>query len=160
MMARAGGQSLRKARGIALLAVAALLLHMLLPFYAYYPSPIGQGRPDSLSQNQPPAAPLFGGKVLICTADGFKLIDLSALQDRAEQPTSGRDPAKPHQPYQCPLCYVAAHGLATPPVTMAALSLPSLFEASLVTVHADHSPLAGEARWYRLRTRSPPAAIG
>jgi hypothetical protein len=47
---------LLKVRGITLLAVAALLLHMLLPFYAYYPSPIGQGRPDSLSQNQPPAA--------------------------------------------------------------------------------------------------------
>jgi hypothetical protein len=136
------------------LAVAALLLHMLLPFYAYYPSHQGKASPD-LSV----AAPLFGGKVLICTADGFKLIDLSALQDRAEQPTSGRDPAKPHQPYQCPLCYVAAHGLAAPPAAVA-LSLPSLFEASLVTAHADYSPLAGEARWYRLRTRSPPAAIG
>ena len=158
-MARAGGKTLRKARGIALLAVAALLLHMLLPFYAYYPSPIGQGRPDSLSQNQPPTA-LFGNRVLICTADGVKLIDLSALQDRAEQPASGRDPAKPHQPYQCPLCYVAAHGLATPPAAAVALSLPSLFEAHLITVHADYSPLAGEARWYRLRTRSPPAAIG
>jgi len=155
MMARAGGQSLRKARGIALLAVAALLLHMLLPFYAYYPSHQGKASP-----NLSVAAPLFGGKVLICTADGFKLIDLSALQDRAEQPTSGRDPAKPHQPYQCPLCYVAAHGLATPPVTMAALSLPSLFEASLVTAFTSHDSLAGEARWYRLRTRSPPAAIG
>ena len=142
------------------MAVAALLLHMLLPFYAYYPSPIGQGRPDSLSQNQPPAAALFGNRVLICTADGFKLINLTDELSKAEQPASGRDPAKPHQPYQCPLCYVAAHGLATPPVTMAALSLPSLFEASLVTALIDHDSLAGEARWYRLRTRSPPTAIG
>jgi hypothetical protein len=158
-MAKAGDKTLLKVRGIALLAVAALLLHMLLPFYAYYPSPIGQGRPNSLSQNQPPAAALFGNRVLICTADGFKLINLTEGTGEAEQ-SSGRDPSKPHKPYQCPLCYVAAHGLATPPVTIAALSLPSLFDTPIVTALISHDSLAGEARWYRLRTRSPPTAIG
>ncbi len=86
----------RKHRGILLVTAAALLFQLLLPFFAVYRLP-GSSGPRGL-------ASLFGDKVIICTADGFRLASWDEL-------AKGKNHPKPHEQYQCALCYVAAHGL-------------------------------------------------
>ncbi len=73
----------------------AFVASVLLPFFAVYNT--GQ-----LSAANAKTA-LFAGRLLICTADGFRWIKLS---DVGKQ--------QPHTPlahYQCALCFFAAHGL-------------------------------------------------
>lgn len=81
-------------QSIARIAVLALLLNAFLPFVATYDAE----RVSAQSQE----SSFFGGKVLLCTAEGFKWVKVADLQ-------SGKTP-RSH--YQCPLCYLAAHGLA------------------------------------------------
>ncbi len=72
----------------------------MLPFYAIYDIPQALAS-EQLDANQ--NASLFGEKILICTAEGFKLVSLADLQSGKEQPQK-------HPQYKCALCYVAAHG--------------------------------------------------
>jgi len=65
----------------------------LLPFFATY----NTVAPSKL-------ASLLGEKILICTGDGFALVNRADLQ-------SGKAPIKPHKDFVCPLCYVAANGV-------------------------------------------------
>lgn len=44
---------------------------------------------------------LFGGKILICTGNGFKWINIEDLAQEKEH--------IPSDHYKCPLCYIAAH---------------------------------------------------
>lgn len=79
---------------IARIALLALLLNAFIPFFATYHA--GNVSPETQE------ASLFGDKVLLCTAEGFKWVKIADMQN-------GKTP-RSH--YQCPLCYLAAHGLA------------------------------------------------
>ncbi len=86
--------------GLALaLAVA---FNTLAPFFAFY-NPSGNhaftSSPVAASMK---LASVFGEKILICTGDGFALVNIKDLQ-------AGKVPIKPHKSYFCPLCYVAAN---------------------------------------------------
>lgn len=72
------------------LVMLALMLATLLPFYAYY----GNTLPTDTSNN------LFGEKILICTAEGFKWIGVNELEENA--------PEIDHSKFECPLCVVAS----------------------------------------------------
>jgi hypothetical protein len=77
-------------KSAALLVLFALLLNALFPFFTDYHA------------NQANASSPFGGKLLICSEEGVKWINLNKK--------SSDHPAKqPH--YECALCYLAAHGL-------------------------------------------------
>ena len=69
----------------------AIAFATLLPFFATY------------SHSAIPS-PLFGDKILICTGDGFALVNRSDL-------LAGKAPVKPHPDYACALCYLAASPL-------------------------------------------------
>lgn len=78
--------------GVAL--AIALLFNTLLPFFATY----------SIATPPSGLASVFGEKVLICTGQGFKLVNWKDLQ-------AGKTPVGPHKPYSCPLCYIANSAL-------------------------------------------------
>lgn len=78
--------------GLAL--VAALMLNALLPFFAVHRLPANAAHLSSA----------FGEKILICTGEGFKWVNLADLQ-------SGKEKPKPHANDKCPLCFAAAHGM-------------------------------------------------
>ncbi|TAF75273.1 MAG: hypothetical protein EAZ52_06920 [Alphaproteobacteria bacterium] len=126
-----------KNRAFIIVAAVALLVHTLLPFYASYHVPTQQ------------ISSLFGDKVLLCTADGFKIFSWDDLRNGKEQP-------KPNTHYKCPLCYVAAHDHAITPnysnfVAVASLITHYAFLFCLENIAPSH-----EALWRKLRTRSPP----
>ena len=81
-------------RFLGLVLAIALLFNTLLPFFATY------------SMTAPPSGPasVFGEKVLICTGQGFKLVNWKDLQ-------AGKTPVGPHKSYVCPLCYIANSAL-------------------------------------------------
>lgn len=81
-------------RFFGLILAIALLFTTLLPFFATY------------SITTPPSglASVFGEKVLICTGQGFKLVNWKDL-------LAGKTPVGPHKPYSCPLCYIASSAL-------------------------------------------------
>jgi hypothetical protein len=82
-------------RYYSLLTAIAFLINVMLPFYAVYNIPQASAKE---------ASSLFGDKILICTADGFKWFSWQDLQSGKEQP-------KPHSQFKCPVCYVAVHGV-------------------------------------------------
>lgn len=81
-------------RSIASLTLAAFVFSGLIPFFAIYHVPDAEQVREMSS--------LFGEKVLICTADGFRLMSWKDLQSDRPQP-------KQHPDYQCAMCYVSTH---------------------------------------------------
>lgn len=90
----------KRIRYISAITLFMFFINVMLPFYAVYDIPKALAS-EQLDANQ--NASLFGEKILICTAEGFKLVSLADLQSGKEQP-------KKHPQYKCALCYVAAHG--------------------------------------------------
>ncbi|MHC8441790.1 MAG: hypothetical protein ACYYK0_06360 [Candidatus Eutrophobiaceae bacterium] len=92
----------KNSRHIAFLAMFAFLMNVMLPFFALY------GVPQAMAaQSESPLdgmAALFGGKMLICTSDGYVWVDLADFQNGKELP-------QPHPKYECALCYVSANSL-------------------------------------------------
>lgn len=125
------------------MAAAALLLHMVLPFFATYQVPAQVAAKNMAS--------IFGEKLLLCTSEGFRLV-------KWEDIVSGKEKPKTHTQYQCPLCYVAAHGqwIASPAMPAIATALPvpllDFFSVHDEAVFAEHD-------WRKLRTRSPPTSF-
>ncbi len=89
-------------RYISAITLFTFFINVMLPFYAIYdiPQALASAEVDA-GANQD--ASFFGEKILICTADGFKLVSLADLQ-------SGKEKPQKHPQYQCALCYVAVHG--------------------------------------------------
>jgi hypothetical protein len=136
---------LMRHKAIASIVAVAFLLHALMPFFAVYQLP------DTRHTSAKEMASLFGDKVLVCTEDGFKLV-------RWEDVLSGKEHPKPHTQYQCPLCYVAAHGQAVPPNAAFFMHVPSPTAHEVSVPH--HATMhVREWRWRRFLTRSPPASL-
>lgn len=76
-------------RRLAFFLVLALLVQALLPFAATY---------HVAERN----TSIFGDKVLLCTAEGFRWVSWEELQQQETAPES-------HGQYQCGACYLAAH---------------------------------------------------
>lgn len=119
--------------------VAALLLHLLLPFFAAYQIPAA-----AQAQMTSP----FGDKILLCTAEGFRWVKWEDLQ-------SGKEKPQPHKQYRCPLCYTAAQGQGINPVPEGLV----LRDVSLFTnvAHKTEIIFSRQIYWQKLRSRSPPA---
>ncbi|TAE33149.1 MAG: hypothetical protein EAY65_05605 [Alphaproteobacteria bacterium] len=130
-----------KNRAVIFVAAVALLLHTLLPFYASYHVPT--------SSDAQQLSSLFGDKVLLCTADGFKLFNWDDV-------LSGKEHPKPNTYYKCPLCYVAAHDHAITPNYSSFVSVASLNTHYAFLFSLENTPLSSEVLWRKLRTRSPP----
>lgn len=133
-----------KNRVATIVAAVALLLHALLPFYASYQLPTG-GDTKQMSS-------LFGDRVLLCTAEGFKLVSWEDL-------LSGKENPKPHKQYQCPLCYVAAHGQGIKPDHSSFVAVPLPITQHAVPFLLDAETFSSDAHWRKLRTRSPPLSL-
>lgn len=134
---------LRRNRFVPTLTAMALLLQVMLPFFATYQVP-ARANTGSLTS-------LYGEKILICTGNGLRFVNLQDL-------LNGKAKQQPDKKYKCPLCYVAVHGkcVGTAPA-LAALAPP---EAPATTIYpAARTPVARDLAWQRLRTRSPPAAV-
>lgn len=72
----------------------AFILSAILPFFAVYNLPYTNEKTTQLSS-------IFGSKILVCTAEGFKLINIADIEKNKPQP---------HPQFKCPICYVSAHG--------------------------------------------------
>lgn len=89
-----------KMRILSFLTILAFISSAFIPFFAVYDiqSVIAAEKSDNSSY--------AGKKILICTADGFKWVAFDALQNE-----DNNHPSSNKKHYECPLCYVSAHGL-------------------------------------------------
>lgn len=93
---------MQQARTRIFLAVSllAFLLNALLPFYATY----GGLSSANLTAN---SSPLFGEKILLCTATGYKWVSLAEFADWGQSLAADSDSGGQHNgSFECPLCYV------------------------------------------------------
>ena len=89
-----------KFSSLSFLALVALLLNATSPFFVLTSLPqafASQALSQSAAQG---VASQFGGKILICTADGFRWVTWDELQNGEEQP-------EPQSHQHCILCFVA-----------------------------------------------------
>lgn len=108
----------------------AFLLGGLLPFFANYNVPELVQQAQSEEQQ---IASLFGDDILICTADGFKLVSLKDLRE------GGSESPSPHSDYECALCFVAAHGGKYAPANAAhAIAAPVRLVSLRLRTTANH----------------------
>jgi len=132
-------------KAITLLAVIALLLHALLPFYAVYQTP--------KNTDAKAMASIFSDKILLCTAEGFKLVSWKDL------PNSKEEKHEPDAKYRCHICYVQANGLG---IKSHEFTLTrSFFKVAerQPVFEFDVSSTLKEVLWRRFLTRSPPLSL-
>lgn len=98
-----------RAKYYLLVTLLAFVISAILPFFAVYNLPATGEQSAKLSS-------VFGEKILICTAEGFKLVKVADVESGKEKPI-------PHPQFKCPVCYVSAHGIKnTAPVQIAQLN--------------------------------------
>lgn len=127
-----------------LVTLIAFVMNALLPFFAVYDIP----KANAVEPSQQELSSVFGEKILLCTADGFKWVSWDELQ---EQP-----PAQEHAPkYECALCYVAAQGVALQTVTpsISAIRHPLVRHVPYHTADASARSLCLAQH---LKSRAPP----
>ncbi|MGH1542936.1 MAG: hypothetical protein ACRBHB_21140 [Arenicella sp.] len=93
---------LAKVRLLLMFSLLAFVMNALMPFYAVYGVPSGNGVGGQTSS-------LFGEKILLCTSSGFKWVNLSELEVAFGISDSGSEslPDSQHNDYfECPLCYL------------------------------------------------------
>jgi hypothetical protein len=88
-------KSLVALRAIALVTLMAFAMNAMLPFFASVTTTSAQ----AAEQNE--LSSLFGEKILICTATGFKWVTWAELQDQKQQPAQS-------DYYKCPVCFAGA----------------------------------------------------
>lgn len=134
---------------VARMTALAFLLNVLLPFFAVY----NVSRAEA-AEPYPPSAlsAMFGEKLLICTADGFKWVNAADLQNGKETPT-------PHPEFKCAACYVAAHGIKTPPAV--GVAIPQHLAAIHVFIPHFSPPTAIRSTLFLhgRHSRAPPASM-
>lgn len=132
---------------ISIVTAIAFLFNTMLPFLAIYDLSQLQA-----SENSQAISPLLGNKVLICTSEGFKWVELKDLRDSAEEP--GEKP-EPHPQVKCALCYLSINGIkfTAPDAAVAPVYIPNF---KYVTSYAPDIPLAGRLFVRAFRTRAPP----
>lgn len=97
--------------------LVALLFQLTIPFFAFYPAGA-----NAFSQKQQIDS-IFGDKVFICTAEGFRWISSAELMELNNTPSTPHD-----QQIECALCFLHAKTAATKPhaaLNAIALLLPS-----------------------------------
>ena len=72
----------------------ACLLQFTLPFHAVYAAPVDKAQAEE--------AAIFGEKFLLCTADGFKWVSWTEMEEAEHEPVE-------HQDYECALCFAQSH---------------------------------------------------
>lgn len=80
------------------ITLLAFIFNIFLPFFAVHTITQAQA-----ADNPTELSSLFGDKILVCTADGFKWMTWEELQKEGYP----HHPDKP--PYECAFCYIAAH---------------------------------------------------
>ena len=89
-----------KIKYFSILMLVALVINVTLPFFITHDTKqalAAQNADTSLSSP-------FTGKILICTIDGFKWVNLADVQNNDEHP-------EPHSKYECALCYIIANSV-------------------------------------------------
>lgn len=90
---------------LSVLTLIAFLFSEFLPFFATYDL--------SSPHNTEKLSSLFGDKILICTAEGFKWVSTADIE-------KGNIP-KQHKNIKCPVCFIATHKVEN--TTLAALAV-------------------------------------
>lgn len=115
----------------------------MLPFFAVYD--FSQLRASEASQV---ASPFMGTKILICTSEGFKWVELKDLQSHKEE-------QDPHPEMECVLCYLSLNGIkfTAPDAVIAVIYIPSF---KYVTKYAPEVRLRDELYIRSFQSRAPP----
>lgn len=90
-------KSLVALRTVALVTLMAFTMNAMLPFFASFNTASAQ------AAEQTELSSLFGEKILICTATGFKWVTWAELQDEKQQPAQSDF-------YKCPVCFAGTYG--------------------------------------------------
>lgn len=130
-------------KNISRITLLAFLLNAVMPFFAVYDVASHQAFAKEISS-------LFGEKVLLCTADGFKWVKWEDLQ-------SGKEKHNPASHHKCPLCYLAAHGVKNL-ITPSAIALASVESSASRYMVYDHRP-ADFCLQSPLHSRAPPSSL-
>ena len=122
------------------------MAQVFLPFFAYYGD---LSAPDiEAAAARTPA--VFGDKILICGADGFRWVSADELLNGEE------GDAEPHERYTCPMCYITASGLQSfVSDTAEYADTDDLCVKNINFVSAFTSPLS-PSLWTGMRSRAPP----
>lgn len=136
----------RNIKDISIVTAIAFFLSTMLPFLAVYD--LSQVQAEEFSQSTSTSS-LMGTKILICTPEGFKWVEVEDLQKHKEQ-------QDPHSEMKCALCYLSIKGIkfTAPDTAIAAVYIPSF---KYVTRYAPEVPLGGELFMRAFQTRAPPA---
>ncbi len=128
-------------RYLSLFLVVSLLLQAWIPFAANY----DWSRMDVETAK---SASIFGEKILICTAEGFRWVKWSDLQD-------GKVSHEPSKHYKCHQCYIAQHSTGAPMQVVALdVSVPLAVLRWLPSY--THTALSGDILWRHDKSRAPP----
>lgn len=124
-------------------ALLAFLVSLFLPFFAVY---------QSSHSDAEKITSLFGEQVLICTSEGFRLVDRKDLADIEKSPES-------HPRFQCALCYVSAYGQGISPSASPAVLSVTPPDVRAALFYISHEAVSDERYWQQRLTRSPPLHI-
>lgn len=98
----------KKTRVLACITLLAFVMEVLLPFAAIYAQPAFAQAASSPLANQPDATHTSGQRALVCTAQGFKWVQLEDLSSPESSPQASKH-------VSCPLCYAGSHLAKAPP---------------------------------------------
>jgi len=129
-----------------LIATVAFLAQIFLPFFAYY----GDMSAPNIQAKADRTPAVFGDKILICGADGFRWVSAKDLLD------GGDEDAEPHERYACPMCYITAAGLQNfAPCAAGYADADDLCVKNINHTSAFTAPLS-PSLWTGMRSRAPP----
>jgi hypothetical protein len=120
--------------------VAALLLAVMLPFFAVYDT-------STVSDE---SASIFGDKILICTNSGLEWVTLADLADKEHNPETPSH-------VKCPVCFFASYHAGNADMQHSIVveyHAASVAKLAFVDVHRATSTLVSSAH----QTRAPPAS--
>ena len=118
-----------------------LLIGTMIPFFASYNT--------NITETQKELAELFGGKIFICTDDGFKWVDISELENEDN---------KHSEKYECPLCYIQANNPHSNITKETAFLKPSFYYTQ-VTHKYKNLLFVSETTTSNVFSRAPPLSF-
>lgn len=108
---------------ISTLTLVAFLFSAFLPFFANY---------DLSSHPEQKLSALFGDKILICTADGFKWVSTADIE-------KGNIP-KQHKDIKCPVCFIAAHKVENSTLSTLEVAYSDHYQVNVDYIPATYNP--------------------
>lgn len=137
-----------RARLLSILVLAAFIANVFIPFFAVY-NPSSAQAAEASEQSS-----LFGEKILICTEYGFKWVSWDELSQEGDEKPK---PNKKH--YECPLCYVSAHGLKDFLSVSKVIWTQDLFETQTIIYSSANDIAKFRYALAGYQTRAPPHLI-